>query len=457
LYNRKGENYMKKTDVIVIGGSAAGLTAAITSRLHYPDKSVMIIRKEKRVLIPCGIPYIFGTLGSCDKNLIPDTVLEKNEIDLLVDEVTEIHREKKTVITAKGQEVYYDRLVIATGSEPVEPPIPGCDKEGIFFVKKNVPYLNGMLEALNKATSLVIVGCGFIGVELAEECKKNRDIDIKIVEMLSHCLQLTYDEEFSIKAENFLRDAGIDPLTGEKVAAFLGNGAVERVKLSSGKEIDADMVIIGIGSKANTLLAQNAGLEIGLTKGIAVNRYMQTNDQDIFACGDCAEKISFFNGQPSQLKLASIATMEAHIAAANLFGSRRMNMGVIGVYSTVLNNNAFSGAGLTECAAKEQGYNVIVGEAESPNRHPGAMEGMAPLKVKLIFEAGTQVLIGGQAMGAKSAGELINVISACILQRMTADDIAVFQVGTHPGLTASPIVYQLVIAAEMAIVKSRKL
>lgn len=448
---------MKRADVIVIGGSAAGLTAAITSRRHYPDKSVMIIRKEKQVMIPCGIPYIFGTLGSCDKNLIPDTVLEKNGINLLVDEVTEIHREKRTVKTARGQEVGYDRLVIASGSEPIKPPIPGCDKEGIFFVKKKNSYLNGVLEALDKATSLVIVGCGFIGVELAEECTKNRDIDIKIVEMLPRCLQLTYDEEFSIKAETFLRDVGIDILTEEKVEAFLGNSAVERVRLSSGKEIDADMVIIGIGSKASTLLAQNAGLEIGLTKGIAVNRYMQTSDPDIFACGDCAEKVSFFDGQPSRLKLASIASMEARIAAANLFGSRRMNMGVIGVYSTMLNNNAFCGAGLTERAAKEQGYNVVVGVAEGPNRHPGAMEGMAPLKVKLIFETGTQVLLGGQAMGAKSAGELINVISAFILQRMTADDIATFQVGTHPGLTASPIAYQLVNAAEMAIVKSRTL
>ena len=446
---------MREADVIVIGGSAAGLTAAINSRRHYPNKSVMIIRKEKQVLIPCGIPYIFGTLGSCDKNLIPDAVLEKNEIDLLVDEVTEINREKKMVKTVVGQEVYYDRLVIASGSEPVEPPIPGCDKEGIFYVKKDVPYLNRMLEAVNKASSLVIVGCGFIGVELAEECKKKRDIDIKIVEMLPFCLQLTYDEEFSIKAESFLRDAGIETLTDEKVEAFLGNGAVERVKLSSGKEIEADMVIIGIGSRANTLLAQNAGLELGPTRGIAVNRYMQTSDHEIFSCGDCAEKISFFDGQPSRLKLASIATMEAHIVAANLFGSRRLNKGVIGVYSTTLNNNAFSGAGLTESAAKEMGYNVVVGEAENPNRHPGSMEGAAPLKVKLIFEVGTQVLLGGQVMGAKSAGELINAISAFILQRVTAEDVATFQAGTHPGLTSSPIAYQLVNAAEMAIVKAR--
>ena len=178
---------MKKADIVVIGGSAAGLTAVINSRLHYPGKSIMMVRREERVLIPCGIPYIFGTLGSCDKNLIPDTGLEKNGVDLLVDEVTGIHREEKVVKTAAGHEVGYDRLVIATGSEPVMPRIPGYDKEGVFFVKKDVPYLDGMLEALSKAKSLVIVGGGFIGVEFAEECKKNRDIDIKIVEMLPHC------------------------------------------------------------------------------------------------------------------------------------------------------------------------------------------------------------------------------------------------------------------------------
>jgi pyruvate/2-oxoglutarate dehydrogenase complex dihydrolipoamide dehydrogenase (E3) component len=217
------------------------------------------------------------------------------------------------------------------------------------------------------------------------------------------------------------------------------------------------MVIMGIGAAANTTLAEKCGLEIGPMKGIQVNRYLQTSDNNIFACGDCAEKVSFFDGKPSGLKLASIATMEARVAGANLFGISRVNMGVIGVYSTVLGDCAFAAAGLTRSQAMDRGYDVIVGEAESVNRHPGCMPGACNLKVKLLFEAGNQVLIGGQVTGAKSGGELINTISACIHQRMTADDIATFQTGTHPALTASPIAYQLVNAAEMAIknMKSR--
>jgi len=301
------------------------------------------------------------------------------------------------------------------------------------------------------------VGCGFIGVEIAEECKRRRpELKIHIVEMLTHCLQLVYDKEFCLKAEETLRQQGIVLLLDAKVAAFEGTEEVARVRLADGTAFEADMVIFGIGAAANTRLAREAGLEIGPTRGIQVNRYMQTSDRSIFACGDCAEKVSFFDGKPSSLKLASIATMEARIAGANLFATKRVNLGVIGVYSTVLGDCAFAAAGLTEAQAVEKGYDVVVGESEAVNRHPACMPGGAPLKVKLLFEAGSQVLIGGQVTGAKSGGELINAISACIHQRMTADDIATFQTGTHPALTASPIAYQLVNAAEVAISRTKR-
>lgn len=447
---------MRSFDVVVVGGSAAGVSAALTCRRHYPEKSILLVRKENQVLIPCGIPYVIGTVGSPEKNLIPDSILEKNRVQLMVNEVTEINREKHTVSLADGQAVEYKKLILALGSLPVIPPIPGIDKQNIFAVRKDVSYLRTMLDSLDAASNLVIVGCGFIGVELAEECKKRKpDINITIVEMMKHCLMLTYDEEFCVKAEELLKNLGVEILGSEKVEAFLGGEKVEKIKLSSGRELPADMVILGIGAAANVKLAEDAGLELGPTKGIQVNRYMRTSDEDVFACGDCAEKVSFFDGKPSPLKLASIATMEARIAGANVFGTRRMNMGVIGVFSTKLGNTAFAAAGLTETTAKKMGYNVVVGQDEAVNRHPGGMPGAANLKVKLVFERGTGILLGGQVSGAESGGELINAISACIHQKMTFDDLATFQTGTHPALTASPIAYQLVNAAENAIMATR--
>jgi NADPH-dependent 2,4-dienoyl-CoA reductase/sulfur reductase-like enzyme len=420
---------------------------------------VFLIRKEALVPIPCGIPYAFGIVGTPEKNLIPaDTILSKNSIDGVIDEVTAIDRDNRVITTAGGETVGYQKLVLATGSEPIIPSLPGKEKQNVFAIKKDVPYLQQVIDRMEHAHKLCIIGGGFIGVEIAEECRRGRpELDICIVEMLPHCLQLVYDEDFCVRAEGTLKEEGISLLVDETVEALLGDGTVARVKLKSGKALETDMVILGIGAAANTTLAQQCGLELGPTKAVQVNRYMQTSDTHIFACGDCAEKVSFFDGKPSGLKLASIATMEARVAGANLFTISRVNQGVIGVYSTVLGDCTFAAAGLTHSQAVQKGYDCVAGESEAVNRHPGCMPGAYNLKVKLLFEAGNRVLLGGQVIGAKSGGELINTISACIHQRMTADDIATFQMGTHPALTASPIAYQLVNAAEMAIknMKSR--
>jgi pyruvate/2-oxoglutarate dehydrogenase complex dihydrolipoamide dehydrogenase (E3) component len=392
-------------------------------------------------------------VGSPDKNLIPaDDLLASNAIDSFVGEATSIDRDAAEVVTADSRRIGYQRLVLATGSEAMVPPIPGVDKKNVFSIKKDVPYLHRIVSAVDEANSLVIVGCGFIGVEIAEECRRRRpDLDISIVEMLERCLQLVYDEEFSNKAQEALQKQGIKLGLGERVSSLVGDDEVVGIELESGRRLDADTIILGIGVVPNVTLAKEAGLDIGPTGGIRVNRYMQTSDRRVFSCGDCAEKLSFFDGSPSPLKLASIATTEARVAGANLFQINRVNEGVIGFYSTVLGDCTFAAAGLTATQAEERGFDVLVGTCGGVNRHPACMPGAAELTVKLLFEAGSQVLIGGQVTGAKSGGELINAISACIQRRMTADDIATFQTGTHPALTASPVAYQLVNAAEIAI------
>jgi len=448
---------MKKADVVILGG-LSGISAGISCRRHYPDKKIVLIRKEGTILIPCGIPYIFGTVGRPENNVIPDGLLEKNDIELITDEAIDVDREQKIVSFKNNEPIQYDKMVFATGSAPLVPPIPGIKKENVFSVKKEFDYLKDVLREMDKVKDIVIIGGGFIGMEFADECRKNRDVNVTVVEMGGRCLQLAMDDEYCDEAEKALKDVGVKILTNEKVVSIEGNTAVESVKLASGKMVKADIVILGIGAVPNTTLAEKVGLELGLRKEIKVDRYMQTmTDKDIFACGDCCTKESFFDGRPSCVMLASVATSEARIAGANLFSPVHHNCGVISVFATVINNRAFGVAGLTEKVATENNISIIVGRADAPDTHPGGMPNSTMLKVKLIFSKDTGIILGGTISGGKSTGEMVNVLSACILHRMTANDIVMFQMGTHPALTSSPIAYPIVNAACKAVLPIRNI
>lgn len=445
---------MKKTDVLIIGGSAAGPVAGGTARRHYKDISIALIRKEKegQVLVPCGIPYIFGTVGAPGKNIIPDALLSNNNIDLIVDKATSIDRQAKTVSTEKGESIGYEKLVLATGSVPVTLPLPGRDLENVFFAQKDVDYLNRLLKVLDEVKDVVIIGGGFIGIEFADEFKK-RGLNVTIVEVMPHCLQLVFDEDFCILAENKLRERGINLKTNARAEAILGERKARGIKLADGEELLADVVFFGVGVRPNTQLAEKAGLQIGETRGIWVDEYGRTNDKDIFAVGDCAEKRSFFTKKPSALRLASIATNEARIASANLFELKRRNEGVIGSFATIIGDLGLGMAGLTESAAGKAGFDFVTGEVKTPDKHPGSMPETKELRMKLVFERATSEILGGQVCGGASTGEVVNILVALIQKRMKADEVVTFQFGTHPFFTSSPIAYPIANAAESALSK----
>jgi len=443
---------MKKADVVVLGG-LSGITAGISCRRHYPDKKIILIRKEGTVLVPCGIPYIYGTVGGPENNVIPDGLLENDGIELIRGEAIDVDRENKTVVMKDGEVIGYEKLVFATGSVPFVPPIPGIDKEHVYPVKKEFDYLSEIYRRMKDVKDLVIIGGGFIGMEFADECRKGREVNVTVVEAMPHCLQAAMDNEFCEKAQAKLEEAGVRILVNQTVEAILGDGSVSGVKLSGGNELKADMVILGIGALPNTELAKKAGLELGFRNTIKVDRYMRTyTDPDIFACGDCAEKQSFFDGRPTGVMLASIATAEARIAGANLFSPTHENCGAVSVFSTVINGMAFGVAGLTERCANQVGAKIVVGTAEAPDTHPGGMPHSCHTKVKLMFAKDTGVILGGSISGGKPVGEMTNVLSACIMHKMTADDIVKFQMGTHPALTSSPIMYPIVNAACRAVI-----
>jgi len=444
---------MKKADVIIIGGSAAGTEAAMLIKKQYKLDKVIVIRKEPKVLVPCGIPYVIGTLESIEKNVLPDALL--GDAELIVDEVTSINREAKTVTTAGGETIGYGKLILATGSRPVVPRMPGVELDNVFTVKKDMAYLQELQDALKVAGDVVIIGGGFIGAEFADECRK-MGLNVTVVELLEHCLLMNCDADFCSRIEDALREKGLQVNTACRVKSIGGSGKVEYVECEKGPRFKADVVILAIGAVPNNELARDAGLEIGESNGIMVDQYMRTRDPDIFAIGDCAEKFCLFTRRSVATRLASVAAREARIAVANLFAARQSNEGTMGVFGTMIADTAIGVAGLTERTAREAGFEIVIGEAAAVDKHPGAIPGAREMRVRLIFEQRSGKIIGGEACGGTTAGEVSNVIASLIANGMTAEKVATSQMGTHPLLTASPLVYQIVNAAADADLKLKE-
>lgn len=445
---------MKKTDLLVIGGSAGGILSATTARKAYgKDIDITLIRETPKVMVPCGIPYIFGTLHSTDKNVIPDTGLEDANVNLYVDSVIKIDRENKQVSTAAGEVFEYKKLIIATGSLPIVPKfIPGHDLKNVYPVLKNKDYLQTILEKLENVNNVVVIGGGFIGVEFAEQMnllgKK-----VTLVEMADACLWQAFDKNFSQDIEENLKTNGIDVKTSTKVSKIIGENVVEGVEFENGETVKAEMVILGLGVVPNAKLAKEAGLDVNSRGAIIVDQYTRTNDPDIFAVGDCAEKKCFFTGKDVPVLLASTAAMEAKIAGCNVFHLRliRANKGTISAFSTKIYGKTYAAAGITEEKARQEGFSVMIGQFTTMDRHPGSLPGTQKIHIKMIFSKCSGVILGAQIWGGDTVAEMINILSLAIQKGITAAELNTFQVATHPLVSASPIAYPINAAAMDAL------
>ncbi|MDX9924554.1 MAG: FAD-dependent oxidoreductase, partial [Ignavibacteriaceae bacterium] len=278
--------------------------------------------------------------------------------------------------------------------------------------------------------------------------------DVTVIEMMDSLLQ-SMDNEFGEKVKEILINQGGKVITRKSVQKILGDAKVNGVELNDNTTIDCDLLIVSVGYKPNLDLAEKFGLNFEDGKGILVDSYLRTSVKDIFAIGDCAAKYDFFTGEFSNIMLASTAMAEGRLVGSNLYSIKviRQYPGVLGSFSTKIGKTAFAVSGIIEKRAKDRLLDYTVGVAKAVDRHPGKLPGASEVTVKLIFSTYSHTLMGAQISGGDSVGEMINIMSVMILNKMTDTDINNLQIGTHPLLTASPVVYPIINATTDAIKK----
>ncbi len=455
---------MKKIqcDVLVIGGGPAGGVSAVTAKMNYPHKEILVVREHEVQLVPCAIPYVFGeTLGCSEKDVASCAMAEEMGIATLVGKVKNVDTQKK-IAYLNEDEIHFDKLIFATGSTPfVHASLEhALDLEGVFTISKNKDFIDKLDAYAKDKEEIVVVGSGFIGVEVAVEFA-TKGKNVTVIGGSKHILENAFDGELGNVAEEHMEKVGVTYIGEDRVVEVIdknGDNVVNAVKLKSGKIIDTQIVILATGYKPNTTLAQNAGVSLGHYQGIWVDEYMRTANHDIFAVGDCSARRDFITKEPSKVMLASTSSAEGRVAGSSLYGIHYLKgfSGTIAIFSTMIQEIAFSSAGVTQAQAKRAGIDVVVGSFSGVNRHPATIPDAQEQFVKLVAMRNGGQIIGGQIIGGKETGEMINLIGMIIESHFDIYKVMSMQVATQPKLTAAPTSYPVVMAAHIIAQKIHK-
>lgn len=443
---------MKKTDILIIGGGPAGMVAAATSRQYYGSKKVTVIKSNEKSLVPCGIPYIFGPLlDGVEDDMSPGGAkVVSMGIDLLIDTVEFIDFDSKTAECTEAGLIQYEKLIIATGSLPRKPSgMENYDAKGVFYVPKDADYISKAYDDLKGLNTIAVIGTGFIGVELAGELARTGK---KVHLVGSRLLKHAFDPEFSKDMEAQMLHDNVEFHKNKRAAAINIDveGRACGITLRDKEIIDCDAVIMATGYEANTKLAQKSGLSLRQYNTIYVDEYMRTVKPDVFAIGDCAEKRHFITKRGVSIMLASTATAEARVAAANLYKINVVKSfsGTIDIFSTVIAETCFASAGITEEDAQKENIDAISTTVIVDDKHPAKLPGNHKQTVRLVAMKSSGIVIGAQVIGGIDVGEMINILGVIIEKKMSVYDLLNLQVATHPLLTSAPTSYPIVQAAQ---------
>ena len=447
---------MKKYDIVIIGGGPAGIITAMTAQKEYCDKSILVIKAEEKGLVPCGIPYIFHELGDVKKNRMHPKAFIDAGGELLIDTVVDVDAKKQILTVASQDAIYYDKLVLATGSGPTVPNfIKGFDSKYVELISKSYLAMEHLKEKTNNARRIIVLGSGFTAVEMAEQLAMEAGKEVHLIFRSENCLHRAFSPELASIVNQQLADSGVILHSKSSLKEIICTNQERKVILDSGNIVEGDMIIAALGFSANVDLAANAGFNINNNGQIVVDNYQRTNIKNIFAVGDCAQTTGFITGRNDNIMLASTATAEARVLGHNLFKIRikRNFPGTLSVFATEINKTVFASAGAIEQEAERANISYITSTFSDIDRHPGTFSDTRGLTVKLVVMPEDGQIIGGEVIGSKSSAELINIIALAIQKYVTVYELISFQIGSHPLLSGAPTKTALIKAAENAIRK----
>ncbi len=417
--------------IVIIGGVAAGAKAAAKARRELPDAEINLYTDDTHISYSaCGLPYyIEGNFEDYKLLLVrsPEEFEEKNvHIHLKHRAVKIIPASKQVLIqNLDSQQAFlieYDKLIIATGARPVIPKIKNVNLPNVFTLRKIEDGIAIKEKAL-KSKHATIVGAGYIGMELLEAFVR-QNLHVTVCEYSPQIMNF-FDEDMSKLIEDQLKSISngrFDLFTSELVTEFSGDtNGVNGVRTGSGREFSTDLVVLCAGVKPNVEIAQDAGIELGITGAINVNDRMETNIKDIYACGDCVESNLIISNSKVWVPLGSNANKQGRTAAINACGGNDIFSGVLGSAVTRCLNLTMSMTGLTERKASLLGYNPISATV-TKNDKVGYMPDVSNITLKLTADYESGQILGAQAVGAGDADKRINALTAALLAKMSVTD-----------------------------------
>ncbi len=449
---------MSKRKLVIIGGDAAGMTAASKIRREQTSREIVVFERGPHTsYAACGIPYYIAGLIKSYDNLIarkPEVFLKKQNIDVRVlHEVVAIDTDKKHVRVKdlkSGEEFVetWDDLLIATGASPVIPPVDGVDAQGIF----GLSALQSGIDVLkyiekNKPASAVIAGGGYIGVEMAEALL-DIGMNVTLIDMAPQVMS-SMDKDIAEEISEFMAEEGVKVFLKEKLESFEKNsqGRVKAV-ITKKQSLEADIVIMGLGVKPNSGLAGKAGIDLGAGDAIRVSKKLRTSVPDIWAAGDCAESFHLLKKRQVYIPLGTVANKQGLVAGINISGGDIVFPGVLGTAITKFRELEISRTGLSEKEAEELGIKYKTTNIDSTTLS-GYFPGTGKMTIKLVAEENTGRILGGQIVGTIGAAKRIDTVVAAITAGMTAQQLMDLDLSYAPPF--SPVWDPVQIAARTLI------